>query len=164
MYDSKGQRVNTRDQRIKAKLQKERVEIIQQLLELDPTFQVCALASRFTFFFVCRATQPPPDYKPPKVTKKILMPVEEFPNYNFFGLIVGPRGQTQQEMQKETGCKIAVRGQGSVLDFKKPNRVPQPDDNEPLHVLITAPNQVWRAKTKKCNTSCVCVFEMTEIV
>ena len=68
------------------------------------------------------------------------MPVEEYPDYNFFGLIVGPRGNTQKEMQTKTGCKIAVRGQGAS-DMDKPGRMVHPDDNEPLHVHITAPNQ-----------------------
>merc|ERR1712129_254451 len=67
------------------------------------------------------------------------MPVEEYPDYNFFGLIVGPRGNTQKEMQKATQCKIAVRGQGASFD--KPGRMVHPDDAEPLHVHITAPNQ-----------------------
>ena len=50
-------------------------------------------------------------------------------------------------MQKETGCKIAVRGQGACLD--KPGRLVHPDDNEPLHVHITAPNQEAMDKATK---------------
>ena len=76
-----------------------------------------------------------------------MMPVDDYPDYNFFGLIVGPRGNTQKEMQKETGCKIAVRGQGACLD--KPGRLVHPDDNEPLHVHITAPNQESMDKATK---------------
>eukprot|EP01083_Nonionella_stella_P193119 713567_1 len=121
IYDAKGVRINTREYRLREKLQKQRTKVISNIISLDPTYQ------------------PPSDYKPPKLTHKIMMPVDDYPDYNFFGLIVGPRGNTQKEMQKETGCKIAVRGQGACLD--KPGRLIHPDDNEPLHVHITAPNQ-----------------------
>ncbi|KAL7562616.1 hypothetical protein ACA910_002519 [Epithemia clementina (nom. ined.)] len=48
--------------------------------------------------------------------KKIRIPVEEHPNYNFIGLIIGPRGKTQKELEAKTGCKIAIRAGGSVKE------------------------------------------------
>ena len=39
-------------------------------------------------------------------------------------------------MEKETGAKISIRGKGSVKDGRKRNS--QPDDEDDLHVLITA--------------------------
>ena len=36
--------------------------------------------------------------------------------FNFFGLIIGPRGNTQKRMQAETNTKIAIRGRGSVKE------------------------------------------------
>ena len=83
-YDAKGVRINTREWRLREKLQSERVNIIQQIIKLDSNYV------------------PPSDYKAPKVTHKILMPVEEYPDYNFFGLIVGPRGNTQKEMSLDS--------------------------------------------------------------
>lgn len=38
------------------------------------------------------------------------------PGYNFFGLIIGPRGNTQKRLQKETNTRIAIRGRGSVKE------------------------------------------------
>ena len=52
------------------------------------------------------------------------------------GLIIGPRGNTQKRMERETGCKVAIRGKGS----QKPGRVkdvrPQPGEEDELHVAI----------------------------
>jgi len=50
---------------------------------------------------------------------------------------VGPRGNTQKRMEKETGCKIAIRGKGA----NKPGKKPGPGDDEPLHVYLTADTQ-----------------------
>ena len=57
VYDAKGIRTNTREQRTKEKLHNERINIIQELLKIDKTFKA------------------PNDYKPPKLTKKIVLPV-----------------------------------------------------------------------------------------
>ena len=127
VYDSRGIRTNTREVRRKQKAQEERAEIIKQLVEMDPSFQ------------------PPADYKPPKLTKRIDLPVDEYPDYNFFGLIVGPRGNTQKAMQQETGCRIAVRGRGACIG--KPSSM-NPDADAPMHVHITAPDQA--AMDKAC--------------
>ena len=74
------------------------------------------------------------------VSKKIYVPVDKYPDYNFIGLIIGPGGTTQQNLEKESGAKIAVRGKGSV----KPGKVvskPLMGDEEDLHVLITAEDE-----------------------
>lgn len=39
--------------------------------------------------------------------------------YNFVGRILGPRGMTAKQLEQETGCKIMVRGKGSMRDKKK---------------------------------------------
>jgi splicing factor 1 len=66
--------------------------------------------------------------------------VKEYPDYNFIGLIIGPRGITQKTMEKETGAKIAIRGKGSVKDGKgKPSKFE--DENDELHVLITSDSE-----------------------
>ena len=49
-------------------------------------------------------------------------------------MIIGPRGETQKRMERESGAKIAIRGKGSVKEGKgRPM-----DDHEDLHVMITA--------------------------
>ena len=81
------------------------------------------------------------DYRPRKKEKKIFIPQKEYPGYNFIGLIIGPRGNTQKRMQKETNTKIAIRGKGSVKDGA--SRDPKYDygEEEELHVLISGDTQ-----------------------
>lgn len=122
IYDNKGVRLNTRELRVKRRLTSDRDNILTRILQLNPDFT------------------PPSDWKRPRFEKKIYVPVLEYPDCNFFGLIIGPRGQTQKMLQKETGTKIAIRGKGSFVEGKA-NRVPQCDDNEPMHVLITGPDE-----------------------
>ena len=83
--------------------------------------------------------RPPPDLRLAKRQRKIFVPVREHPHYNFIGLIIGPRGNTQKRMQQESGAKIALRGRGSVKDGRAGRAgLADPADNEDLHVLITA--------------------------
>jgi rRNA processing protein Krr1/Pno1 len=39
--------------------------------------------------------------------------------YNFVGRILGPRGMTAKQLEHDTGCKIMVRGTGSMRDRKQ---------------------------------------------
>ena len=43
--------------------------------------------------------------------------------FNFVGRILGPRGMTTKQLEQETGCKIMVRGKGSMRDKKKVNSI-----------------------------------------
>lgn len=119
MYDNMGKRINTREQRAKEKLLAERQRLVEKTKQRYPSFK------------------PPSDYKPltTKKTAKIMIPTKEYPLYNFIGLIIGPRGSTQKEMERETGAKIAIRGKGSTKEGK--GRLNGSED-EDLHVLITA--------------------------
>lgn len=56
-------------------------------------------------------------------------------------LLVGPRGNTQKRMQRETNTKIAIRGKGSVKDGASRDAKFDPGENEPLHVLIEGDTQ-----------------------
>lgn len=117
-----GKRTNTREQRAKERLMGERQRLVEKTKSMYPTFR------------------PPSDYRPltTKKTAKIYIPVKEYPLYNFIGLIIGPRGSTQKEMERETGAKIAIRGRGSTKEGK--GRANGSEDEE-LHVLITADTQ-----------------------
>ena len=83
--------------------------------------------------------EPPPDYKPPKKTRKIYIPEPNNPTLNYIGQIIGPGGQTQQKLEKESKCKISVRGHGAQNRSKIYNR--EEWDEEPLYVLVTADNE-----------------------
>jgi splicing factor 1 len=111
--------------------------LIESLVKEDPSFK------------------PPSDYKPRKFTHKIFIPIKQYPQYNFIGLIIGPRGNTQKTLQKDTNTKIAIRGKGSVKEGI--NRNPSYDygEDEELHVMITGDTQ---AEVSVCAMSvCVCV-------
>lgn len=126
IYDNMGIRINTREYRARERLNKERQEIISQIIKKNPSFK------------------PPADYRPPKVQKKLYIPMKEYPGYNFIGLIIGPRGNTQKRMERETGAKIVIRGKGSVKEGRmqqKRDLKPDPSENEDLHVLVEAETQ-----------------------
>lgn len=41
------------------------------------------------------------------MTKKISVPQATYPDYNFVGRILGPRGLTLKQIEQETGCKVS---------------------------------------------------------
>uniref|UniRef100_K3WKL6 Branchpoint-bridging protein n=1 Tax=Globisporangium ultimum (strain ATCC 200006 / CBS 805.95 / DAOM BR144) TaxID=431595 RepID=K3WKL6_GLOUD len=117
-YDSNGKRTNTREVRMRAALERSRQTTIDELVKVNPMYR------------------PPPDYMRQKLHRKIYIPIKEYPQYNFIGLIIGPRGNTQKRMEKESNCKIAIRGKGSVKEGSKGKKL-NADENDDLHVLIT---------------------------
>lgn len=117
VFDNFGYRVNTREYRTRERLTKERQQIIAKLAQKIPTFK------------------PPPDSKA-KFSRKVSIPVDKFPDYNFVGLIIGPRGNTLKKMEKESGAKILIRGKGSVREGTV--TVTDVIEAENLHVLIEA--------------------------
>lgn len=124
IYNNEGKRLNTREFRTRKKLEDERHALIQNMFQINPAYK------------------PPADYKPPqqKISEKVLIPQEEYPDINFVGLLIGPRGNTLKSMEKETGAKIIIRGKGSVKEGKigRKDGQPMPGEDEPLHAFITA--------------------------
>ena len=49
-----------------------------------------------------------------KSSFKIFVPVERAPGFNFIGRLLGPRGNTLKDMQNQSGCKMTIRGKGSM--------------------------------------------------
>ncbi|XP_061193303.1 KH domain-containing RNA-binding protein qki.L-like isoform X6 [Saccostrea echinata] len=86
------------------------------------------------------------------VSEKLYVPVKEHPEFNFVGRILGPRGMTAKELEQYTGCKIMVRGKGSMRDKKKEEQNRGKPNwehlNEELHVLITVEDTLNRAEVK----------------
>ncbi|CAM9175862.1 unnamed protein product, partial [Ectocarpus fasciculatus] len=116
-YDGHGKRTNTREVRMREALTAERARIIEDLMKLNPLYQ------------------PPVDFVKVKPSKKVYIPIKEHPNYNFIGLIIGPRGNTQRRLEKDTGTKVSIRGKGSIKEGRK-NQMKGPDDDDELHVHI----------------------------
>uniref|UniRef100_A0A8C4SPX0 KH domain-containing, RNA-binding, signal transduction-associated protein 1 n=1 Tax=Erpetoichthys calabaricus TaxID=27687 RepID=A0A8C4SPX0_ERPCA len=54
-----------------------------------------------------------------KLKERILIPVKQYPKFNFVGKILGPQGNTIRRLQEETGAKISVLGKGSMRDKAK---------------------------------------------
>jgi len=69
--------------------------------------------------------------------EKIYIPVREHPDINFLGLLIGPRGSTQRQMQENTGAKIFIRGRGSSKDGA--GTTGHVDDDDDLHVSVEGP-------------------------
>merc|ERR1712012_570590 len=90
---------------------------------------------------------------PPVIhSEKVYVPVKEHPDFNFVGRILGPRGLTAKQLEQETGCKVMVRGKGSMRDKKKEEQNRGKPNwehlNDELHVLITVEDTENRATLK----------------
>ncbi|CAI2175680.1 18872_t:CDS:2 [Funneliformis geosporum] len=133
VYDSQGKRVNTREYRYRKKLEDERHKLIEEAVRRNPEFK------------------PPADYKKPtKVQDKVYIPAKEFPEINFIGLLIGPRGNTLKKMESESGAKISIRGRGSVKEGKsRTDAAANANQEEDLHCLVTADAEEKVAKAVK---------------
>ncbi|UYV61062.1 QKI [Cordylochernes scorpioides] len=95
---------------------------------------------------------PEPEGPITSLSEKVYVPTKDHPDYNFVGRILGPRGMTAKQLEKETGCKIMVRGKGSTRDKKKEDmnrgKANWEHLNDELHVLITVEDTTNRAHIK----------------
>lgn len=129
VYGPDGKRKNTRAVRWRERYTNLRQDTLEKILKLTTGGNAVATVA--------------PSLFNRKRTKKIYIPVDEHPTYNFIGLIIGPRGKTQKEMEEKTGCKIAIRGKGSVKEGargRRDGKIMEGDD-EPLHVVVSGDNQ-----------------------
>jgi len=92
VYDKAGNRLNTRDIRIRKAMTAEYNRLIRYMIKHVEGYL------------------PPVDWKPAKLLKKIIIPIEKFPQAPFMGVIIGPRGVNHKRLQETTGCKIFIRG------------------------------------------------------
>ncbi|KAK0875791.1 Branchpoint-bridging protein [Friedmanniomyces endolithicus] len=132
-YDNFGKRVNTREYRYRKKLEDERHKLIEKAMKIIPSYH------------------PPSDYRrPTKTQEKVYVPVNDYPEINFIGLLIGPRGNTLKKMENESGAKIAIRGKGSVKEGKgKSDAAHASNQDEDLHCLIMADTEDKVNKAKK---------------
>jgi len=86
------------------------------------------------------------------LTEKLVVPTKDYPDFNFVGRLLGPRGMTAKQLEMDTGCRILVRGQGSLRDKKKEEQMKGKAKwehlNEDLHVLINVEDSKNRAQLK----------------
>ncbi|KAK9755376.1 hypothetical protein RND81_01G020700 [Saponaria officinalis] len=73
---------------------------------------------------------------------RLEIPVDAYPNFNFVGRLLGPRGNSLKRVEASTGCRVYIRGKGSIKDLEKEEtlrgRPGYEHLNEPLHLLIEA--------------------------
>ncbi|KAJ9145773.1 hypothetical protein P3X46_028116 [Hevea brasiliensis] len=79
------------------------------------------------------------------IVKKILrldIPVDSYPNFNFVGRLLGPRGNSLKRVEASTGCRVYIRGKGSIKDPEKEEslrgRPGYEHLSDPLHIIIEA--------------------------
>jgi len=136
IYDpDTGERTNTREDRVKTKIEYEKKQSLYESWYYDP--------GRHNL---------PNGIRPPTKDVILYIPAKDHPGYNFIGMILGPRGNTQKRLELETGAKVTVRGKGSQKDGQSlpPRRADGrlPDGwNEELHVHVSGEewDQVDRA-------------------
>ncbi|KAL1882689.1 hypothetical protein VTK73DRAFT_1601 [Phialemonium thermophilum] len=132
-YDNHGRRINTREYRYRKRLEDERHKLIEKAIKIIPNYH------------------PPQDYRrPTKTQEKVYVPVNDYPEINFIGLLIGPRGNTLKKMEAESGAKIAIRGKGSVKEGKgRSDAAHSSNQEEDLHCLIMADTEEKVNKAKK---------------
>lgn len=110
IYGTDGKRLNTREYRMRRKLEEERHAMIQKMVSLNPefkppvdykylknSFKKFSLLNKLFYFekkiisiFYLKNPRPPMT----RVSDKVMIPQEEHPEINFVGLLIGPRGNT----------------------------------------------------------------------
>ncbi|OAV89051.1 hypothetical protein PTTG_08570 [Puccinia triticina 1-1 BBBD Race 1] len=137
-YDGQGRRTNTREFRYRRKLEEERTKLIERLIKIDPSYRPPLDFEAQKKFGGNRSGRP---------SEKVYIPIKEFPEIKFFGLLVGPRGNSLKKMEGESGAKISIRGRGSVKEGKGRKEEFAGDDDDEMHCLVTADTQ---DKVDKC--------------
>ncbi|KAJ6950996.1 KH domain-containing protein [Populus alba x Populus x berolinensis] len=75
-----------------------------------------------------------------KRTIRVDIPVDKYPNYNFVGRLLGPRGNSLKRVEATTECRVLIRGRGSIKDPAREDMMRGKPGyehlNEPLHILV----------------------------
>ncbi|KAG9143233.1 hypothetical protein Leryth_010159 [Lithospermum erythrorhizon] len=73
---------------------------------------------------------------------RVDIPVDQYPNFNFVGRLLGPRGNSLKRVEASTDCRVLIRGRGSIKDSVKEEmmrgKLGYEHLNEPLHVIVEA--------------------------
>lgn len=89
-----------------------------------------------------QSAPPSPSSYTVKRILRLEIPVDAYPNFNFVGRLLGPRGNSLKRVEATTGCRVYIRGKGSIKDPDKEEKLrgrPGYEHlNEPLHILIEA--------------------------
>ncbi|KAF5728504.1 KH domain-containing protein [Tripterygium wilfordii] len=87
-----------------------------------------------------------------KRTIRVDIPINKYPNYNFVGRLLGPRGNSLKRVEASTECRVLIRGRGSIKDLAREEMMRGKPGyehlNEPLHILIEAELPVEMVDTR----------------
>mmetsp|Transcript_30349 Transcript_30349/g.97831 ORF Transcript_30349/g.97831 Transcript_30349/m.97831 type:complete len:471 (+) Transcript_30349:469-1881(+) len=122
IYGPDGKRANTAEVRFKQELARDRSELLAKLARLQPSAAAAFGGGE-------------PLKKP---SRKLYIPIKEYPNVCFMGLILGPRGNHHKRMEKDSGCKIRIRGRGSLREGSRGKDAQRDydDEKDELHVYV----------------------------
>lgn len=85
-------------------------------------------------------------------------------NQNLIGRILGPRGISVRQLEMIYGCRILIRGKGSIKDAVKEKRIRgKPEGRhleEKLHVLIEAEHQTRSVCMQKLMSARSCIDKL----
>lgn len=113
IYDKQGNRLNTREIRIRKAMLAEYNRLIRFMMKNIEGYV------------------PPPEWKPQKLVKKIIVPIEKYPQAPFTGVIIGARGVNHKRLQETSGCRIFIRGKDIGDKFQTDEEMQMP-----MHVHI----------------------------
>ncbi|XP_063040654.1 KH domain-containing, RNA-binding, signal transduction-associated protein 1a isoform X1 [Engraulis encrasicolus] len=71
-----------------------------------------------------------------RVKERVLIPVKQYPRFNFVGKILGPQGSTIKRLQEDTGAKISVLGRGSMRDKNKEEELRKGGEPKYAHLAM----------------------------
>eukprot|EP00397_Hematodinium_sp_SG-2012_P011775 GEMP01011923.1.p1 GENE.GEMP01011923.1~~GEMP01011923.1.p1 ORF type:complete len:770 (+),score=180.31 GEMP01011923.1:87-2396(+) len=115
IYDKNGSRLNTREVRIRKSMHAELNRLVRYMLKS------------------VKGYVPPPGWKPQKLAKKFIIPIDKYPTAPFMGVIIGPRGVNHKKLQEETRCRIVIRGKDITDKWQSEEEM-----NMPQHVHVEA--------------------------
>mmetsp|Transcript_22448 Transcript_22448/g.34873 ORF Transcript_22448/g.34873 Transcript_22448/m.34873 type:complete len:647 (-) Transcript_22448:19-1959(-) len=108
IYDKSGARLNTREIRSRKAMMAEYNRLIRYMIKTIDGYT------------------PPAEWKPQKLVKKVLLPIERYPSAPFMGVIIGARGVNHKRLQESSGCKIFIRGKDIGDKFQSDEEVQMP--------------------------------------
>ncbi|KAG0469105.1 hypothetical protein HPP92_018433 [Vanilla planifolia] len=90
----------------------------------------------------CQGAPPSPNSYFVKKILRLEVPVDAYPNFNFVGRLLGPRGNSLKRVEASTGCRVYIRGKGSIKDPDKEEKLRGRSGfehlSEQLHILVEA--------------------------
>ncbi|XP_067378927.1 KH domain-containing, RNA-binding, signal transduction-associated protein 2 isoform X3 [Channa argus] len=82
-----------------------------------------------------------------KLSERVLIPVQQYPKFNFVGKLLGPRGNSMKRLQEETGVKMSILGKGSMRDKGKEEELRKSGEAKYAHLSLSKHSQYavfWR--------------------